>query len=85
MLNVAQSGLLLLRFTHLELQFTLPLLYQLFASLLSQCHLNYVGLMYLMAEEKDSKYSYEALYEYLCHGAYPAAVDKKYKHGLRKT
>ena len=40
--------------------------------------------MYLMAEEKDNKYSYEALYEYLCHGAYPAAVDKKYKHGLRK-
>ena len=38
----------------------------------------------MLGEEKDSKYSYEALYEYLCRGAYPVAVDEKYKHGLRK-
>lgn len=37
-----------------------------------------------MEEENCSKYCDEEIYEYLCHGIYPAGVDKQYKHGLRK-
>ncbi len=41
-----------------------------------------------MASERDEnerdKFSYEEIFEYLAHGQYPAAVDKNYKHGLRK-
>ena len=36
------------------------------------------------AETEAEKYTFQEIFEYLAHGRYPAAVDKRYKHGLRK-